>query len=117
MAKIKSESRVLEYSKDFKIMVVNLSNLEGVQIKRISECIGLHPLMVSRWRKEVRDGKLVADDSRRVQMTLKAPSNLKKTGDKTAQLEKEIKRLKKENDLLKKWQGYLAETKQKDSGS
>jgi len=117
MAKIKSESRVLEYSKDFKVMVVNLTHLEGVQIKALSNCMGLHPLMVSRWRKEARDGKLVADDCRRVQMTLKAPSNLKKTGDKTAQLEKEVKRLKKENDLLKKWQRYLAETKPNDSGS
>lgn len=117
MAKIKSETRVLEYSKDFKVMVVNLTHLEGVQIKTLSDCMGLHPLMVSRWRKEVRDGKLVADDSRRVQMTLKAPSNLKKTGDKTTQLEKEIRRLKKENNLLKKWQRYLAETRQKDSGS
>lgn len=117
MAKIKSESRVLEYSKDFKVMVVNLTNLEGVQIKKLSDCMGLHPLMVSRWRKEVRDGKLTADDSRRVQMTLKAPSNLKKTGDKTMQLEKEVKRLKKENALLKKWQRYLMETRQKGSGS
>ena len=117
MAKIKSESRVLEYSKEFKVMVVKLTELEGIQIKKISECIGLHPLMVSRWRKEFRDGKLIVDKSRKVEMTLKTPSNLKKTADKTAQLEKEVKRLRKENDLLKKWQRYLAETRQKNSGS
>ena len=116
MAKILSETRVLEYSKEFKVMVVNLTELEGVQIKKVSECMGLHPLMVSRWRKEVRDGKLVCNETRRVSMTLEKPSNLKRTGDKTKQLEKEIKRLKKENDLLKKWQRYLAEVKQKDSG-
>lgn len=117
MAKIKSESRVLEYSKEFKVMVVKLTNLEGIQIKKISDCIGLHPLMVSRWRKEVRDGKLTFTDSRRVDMTLKKPTNLKKTADKAKQLEKEVKRLKKENDVLKKWQRYLAELKQNDSGS
>ena len=117
MAKIKSESRVLEYSIEFKVMVVKLTHMEGVQIKKISDCLGLHPLMVSRWRKEVRDGKLLSPDSRRVEMTLKKPTNTKETVDKTKQLEKEIKRLKAENDVLKKWQGYLAEIKQKDSGS
>ena len=117
MAKIKSESRVLEYSKEFKVMVVKLTHLDGVQIKKISDCMGLHPLMVSRWRKEVRDGKLFATDSRRIEMTLKKPTNLKSTADKTKQLEKEVKRLKKENGLLKKWQRYLAETRQNDSGS
>lgn len=117
MAKILSEERVLEYSKEFKVMVVRLTNLEGVQIKKIAECLRLHPLMVSRWRKEVRDGILVCHPSRRVQMTLDSPSNQKKKSDETKQLKKEIKRLKKENDLLKKWQGYLAEVRQKDSDS
>ena len=117
MAKIKSESRVLEYSKEFKVMVVKLTHLEGIQIKKLSECMELHPLMVSRWRKEVRDGKLFMPDSRRIQMTLKRPSKLKKTKDKTVQLEKEVKRLQKESDLLKKWHGYLSEVRQKDSGS
>ena len=117
MAKIKSESRVLEYSKEFKVMVVKLTHMDDVQIKKISDCMGLHPLMVSRWRKEVRDGKLLATDSRRVEMTLKKPTNTKKADDKTKELEKEIKRLKAENEVLKKWQGYLAEVRQKDSGS
>lgn len=73
MAKIKSKERVIEYSKEFKVMVVKLSHLEGLQIKQMSECMDLHPLMVSRWRKEVRDGKLISDATRRIQMTLKAP--------------------------------------------
>ncbi len=117
MAKIKSKERVLEYSKEFKVMVVKLTHLDNVQIKQISECMGLHPLMVSRWRKEVRDGKLFSDATRRVQMTLKAPSDLKKTTSKTKQLEAEIKKLKKENNLLKKWQRYLTEARQNDSNS
>ncbi len=117
MAKIKSKDRVIEYSKEFKVMVVNLSHIEGLQIKQMSECMGLHPLMVSRWRKEVRDGKLSSDVTRRIQMTLKAPSNLKRTASKTKQLEAEIKKLKKENSLLKKWQGYLTEIRKNDSNS
>lgn len=117
MARIKSKERVLEYSKEFKVMVVKLSDLEELQIKRMSECLGLHPLMVSRWRKEVRDGILLSEPSRRVKMTSNDPPNRKNQNDETKQLKKEIKRLKKENDLLKKWQGYLAEVRQKDSDS
>ena len=119
MAKILSEERVLEYSREFKVMVVKLSDLEEIKIKTLSECLGLHPLMVSRWRKEVRDGKLVSDETRRVRMTLESASKsgkkAKQTKTKTQKLEAENKRLKKEVDLLKKWHGYLAEVRQKDS--
>jgi len=121
MAKILSSERVLEYSKEFKVMVVRLTHLEGIQIKAIAQCMGLHPLMVSRWRKEVRDGKLVSDDTRRVRMTLESASNSskkdQKTKTKTQRLKEENKRLKKEVDLLKKWHGYLAEQRQNDSNS
>ena len=121
MAKILSEERVLEYSREFKVMVVRLTHLEGLKTKRLSDCLGLHPLMVSRWRKEVRDGKLVADETRRVRMTLESASKsgkkTKQSRNKTQRLERENKRLKKEVDLLKKWQGYLAEQRQNDSTS
>ena len=117
MAKIKSETRVLEYSKEFKVMVVKLSHVEGIQSKQIADCFNLHPLMLSRWRKEVRDGSLVAEDTRRIQMTLKSPSHQKKQRQTNKQLKRENERLKKENDLLKKWQRYLAEVRQKDSDS
>lgn len=117
MAKILCEERVLEYSNEFKIKVVNLTNLEGVQIKQISEGLGLHPFMVSRWRKEVRDGKLVSDDSRRILMTLKTPTHQQNREEDVKALKRENQKLKKENDLLKKWQRHLAEAKQKDSAS
>lgn len=121
MAKILSEARVLEYSREYKVMVVRLTHLEGIKIKTLSECMGLHPLMVSRWRKEVRDGKLIADETRRVRMTLESVSKSRKktqqTKTKTQRLETENKRLKKEVDLLKKWHGYLAEQRQNDSDS
>ena len=121
MAKILSKARVLEYSKEFKVMVVRLSDLEEIKIKTLSECMGLHPLMVSRWRKEVRDGKLVSDETRRVRMMLESSSKLgkkpKQEKTKTQRLEQENKRLKKEVDLLKKWHGYLVKTRKKDLSS
>ena len=117
MARILSKERVLSYSNEFKFKVVNLTNIEGMQIKQIAEGLGLHPLMVSRWRKEVRDGKLVPDDTGKVHMG-KAPKHPpKKRSTEIDRLKKTNARLKKENDLLKKWQRYLKETRAKDSDS
>lgn len=120
MAKILTEERVLEYSKEFKVRIVRFSYIEGIQIKQIAEGFGLHPFMISRWRKEYRDGELVSKDSRKVIMGLDKktqPTPSQKQASELSQLRKENARLQKENDLLKKWQRYLAEVKQNDSDS
>ena len=120
MAKITREERVIEYSKEFKVRVVRLSYIDGIQIKQISEGLGLHPFMVSRWRKEYRDGKLVSEDSRKVVMGLDKktiPQPSPQTITENERLRSENSRLKRENDLLKKWQRYLAEVRRNDSVS
>lgn len=120
MAKITREERVIEYSKEFKVRVVRLSYIDGIQIKQISEGLGLHPFMVSRWRKEYRDGKLVSEDSRKVVMGLDKktiPQPSPQTITENERLRSENSRLKRENDLLKKWQRYLAEVRRNDSAS
>ena len=120
MAKITSKERVLEYSKDFKLKIVELTHRLDVKAIDIAEVSGLHPVMVYRWRQEYKEGKLRPSPTRKVQMTLK-----KKTPNKPSKrlltekelLKKEIAELKKENEFLKKWQQYLAETKTKNSDS
>ena len=69
--------------------------------------------MLSRWRKEYREGIIVADKRTKVTSIRKEKAEL----DKVKQLEKEVARLKQENDLLKKWQRFLAERHQKNSSS
>ena len=117
MAKIHSRERVVEYSKEFKVKVVNLTELQGIQIKQICECLELHPFMVSRWRKQVRDGTLVSYPSGRVQMANDKSPPTKKELSQIEKLKKQNARLKKENILLKKWQRYLKEVRQNDSDS
>jgi transposase len=39
---------------------VHLSSLAGVLIQDVARELDIHPFMLSRWRKEVREGKLVA---------------------------------------------------------
>jgi transposase len=120
MAKILCEERVLEYSKEFKVMVVKLTDGLSVKAIDIADILNLHPMMVYRWRQEFREGKLISNPSRRVNMSLdhREPKPLsKKQLNENELLKKENMRLKKENDLLKKWQQYLAEVRQNDSDS
>lgn len=66
--------------------------------------------MLSRWRKEFREGKIVADKRKKV---IKLPREISEN-DRIRVLEKENAKLKTENELLKKWQRFLAERKQSD---
>lgn len=67
-------------------------------------------MKLSRWRKEYLDGKLQGDSQKRVD------ANKKKRTIRDKELA-ENARLKKESDLLKKWQRYLAEQYQNDLDS
>jgi len=49
MAKIVSDERVLEYSSEFKVNVVELTEKLNVSAKEIADVLGLHPMMVYRW--------------------------------------------------------------------
>ncbi len=106
------------YSDDFKVKAVKMSYQDGVQVKQVAEALDIHPFMLSRWRKEYRDGKLKPDGHRRVTVTKqkKKASGAKELSE-LARLKKENEKLKEENDLLKKWQRYLAEQHQNDLAS
>ncbi len=96
------------YLNEFKVKAVQLSLLDNVQVKEVAETLDIHPFMLSRWRKEYREGKLVADK----RQTIKPMSKDKQELDRVKQLEQENARLRQENDLLKKWQRFLAEEHQ-----
>ena len=113
MAKNINPRRTWKYKNDFKVKAVQLSLHEGVQVKEVAKALDIHPFMLSRWRKEYREGKLVADKRKKVISIKKDKAEL----NKIKKLEKENARLKQENELLKKWQRFLAEQHQKDIDS
>ncbi len=47
------------YSELFKATAVRLSELPGVQVKDVAESLYIHPFMLSRWRKQAREGEIV----------------------------------------------------------
>lgn len=100
--------RTWHYLNEFKVKAVQLSLLEGVQVQEVAATLDIHPFMLSRWRKEYREGKLKADKRKKIKGMAKDKEEL----DKIKRLENENARLRQENDLLKKWQRYLAEEHQ-----
>ena len=87
---------VRKYSDEFKLSAVELSQRPGLQVKSVAAALEIHPFMLSKWRKDVRDGRLGGQVS-------KAP----KRGPareiaKLQELEKAHALLKEEHELLKK---------------
>lgn len=79
-----------------------------MKVQDVAKTLDIHPFMLSRWRKEYREGKIVPDKRRTPAGSGKETKEL----DRLKKLERENARLKQENDLLKKWQRYLAEQHQ-----
>jgi len=46
------------YTIEFKLKAVRLSSLKGVQVQDVAEALDIHPIMLTRWRKEAREGRL-----------------------------------------------------------
>lgn len=52
--------RVYKYTDEFKATAVALSDLPNVLIQDVAQSLDIHPFMLSRWRKQLRDGEIVA---------------------------------------------------------
>src|SRR5690349_2403100 len=116
-----SPKKVLRYSDEFKVKAVKLSELPDVQIKDIAEALDIHPFMLSKWRKEYREGLLKA----RTAATAKPKSKpkIKDGGLRPAELRKfaALKRqhelLKEEHEILKKFIRFSSAQRRQSSSS
>ena len=87
---------VRKYSDEFKLTAVQLSNRPGLQVKSVAAALAIHPFMLSKWRKDARDGRLVG----RVRKA-PPPARTREIARLHA-LEKAHALLKEEHELLKK---------------
>ena len=87
--------RIKNYGIQFKLKAVQLSNQRGVLVKDVAESLDIHPFMLSKWRKQVRDGELV---SKPPPIEPDAVAELQRL----REVEKQFKRLQMEHDLLKR---------------
>ena len=104
--------KIQRYSLEFKRKAVKLSQMEGVEVRAVAEALEIHPFMLSRWRKEAREGVLrgVAAAAR-----LKAPPLREIKRLQT--LEREHALLQEEHALLKKAIRFCSERRRMSSPS
>ena len=60
MARTRGPRKVHRYTAEFKVKAVKLSGLAGVQVQEVAQALDIHPFMLSKWRKQVREGRLRA---------------------------------------------------------
>lgn len=117
MPKYTQPRKSWKYTKEFKIKAVKLTHYYGVRVKEVARSLDIHPFMLSRWRKEYRDGVLQGDGKKRLASKKKTSKVSGRELSENARFKKENEKLKMENELLKKWQRYLAEQHQNDLDS
>nr|WP_100641514.1 IS3 family transposase [Marinobacter salexigens] len=88
-----------QYSTEFKVKAVEWSHQAHRSVKSVAEALDIHPFMLSRWRKEYREGKFA------MKRVKKAPAEAKqqiKEQDEISRLKRQIAELQEENVILKK---------------
>ena len=60
MPKYTQPKKTWFYPVDFKIKAVELSLRDDVSSKDVAQALDIHPFMLSRWRKEYREGKFTS---------------------------------------------------------
>jgi transposase len=102
--------KINQYSEEFKATAVGLSSLPGVLIQDVANSLDIHPFMLSRWRKEMREGMIVA---KKVNLEPQRKAELKRL----REVERQYKLLQEEHAILKKAIRFASERRQKSSSS
>jgi transposase len=91
-------------------MAVRLSQMPGIAVQDVAESLYIHPFMLSRWRKQAREGLIMAKN---VTLDAEVAAELKAL----RKLKKEHEQLKLEHDLLKKAIAFTSARRAKSSPS
>jgi transposase len=83
-----------KYSDEFKATAVRLSEVAGVEVQDVAASLYIHPFMLSRWRKQAREGLIVTNDVKLDRETAAELKELRK-------IKKAYERLKLEHEILK----------------
>lgn len=136
MAAPTGPKKVHRYTVEFKIQAVRLSLHPEIQTQDVAQALDIHPFMLSKWKKDYREGRLKPAASTRgwsLPKVLRAPrvdpekralkQQVKKLEEKVearAQvraLERKLAALEVEHDLLKKAIRFNIEHRRRNSHS
>ena len=86
-----------------------LANQPDILAKDVAENLGVHPILLYRWRKEYREGKFKVDKrKKKILLETKKVTEIMRIHE----LERENQKLKIENELLKKTIEFNSEKRQ-----
>jgi glutathione S-transferase len=86
--------KVHRYTVEFKIQAVRLSLHPEIQTQDVAHALDIHPFMLSKWKKDYREGKLKRQ-VKQLQTKVEARAQVRS-------LERQLAALEVEHDLLKK---------------
>src|SRR5216683_1116587 len=111
MARNLGSRKVHRYTAEFKVKAVKLSSLKGVLIQDVAEALDIHPFMLSRWRKEVREGLLKA------RVDAMPGIREQRRVEQFSALKRQYAMLREEHELLKKAIRFCSARRQPSSPS
>ena len=98
MAARLSAKRLPRYSLQFKQGAVRLTEMPGMEVQVVARALDIHPVMLSRWRQESREGRLRGTSQSLPKRKVAPPREVKRL----QELEREHALLQEEHELLKK---------------
>jgi transposase len=108
-----SKKKLPRYSLEFKLGAVRLTKVPGLEVQVVAEALDIHPVMLSRWRQEEREGRL-RGKAPEGEVAKRPPVREVK---RLAALEKEHALLQEEHALLKKAIRFSSERRARRSPS
>ena len=112
MAARLSAKRLPRYSLEFKLKAVKLTQVPGMEVQAVAEALDIHPVMLSRWRQEAREGRL-RGKAPRAGISKALVREIKRLQD----LERDYRLLQEEHELLKKAIRFCSERRPTSSRS
>lgn len=97
------------YKYQFKLVAIKTANHPEIQTKAVAEALNIHPFMLSRWKKQMRDGVLRMDNNKSPKPI--SPNELRKAKKTISSLKQQLKRAQAENKVLRKAERLFPEKK------
>lgn len=101
------------YTDSFKAEAVRLASQPGILVQDVARSLDIHPFMLSRWKKQCREGTIMAKSE------LQPPPDLVSEAEllRLREVEKAYAQLRLEHDLLKKAIRFTSDAKRTSSVS
>ena len=85
------------YNYQFKHTAVKITDHPNIQSIDVAAALGIHPIMLYRWRQEMREGKIQDNEKE-----ARSRNELLEAKARIRTLERQVKALRDENVILKK---------------